>query len=452
VPAGLVAVDLATGQAIALTPWSDVPKGLKLLSTQRTDANGAFDFELPKLAENQIVKLVATKGGQTFTALFNSRGQTIGADTPTTATYKLQQGTAVSVTIRLRLTAGSTAATQAFEGALKLTFQLPVGTSAERQSAVLEAARKAAQDVEAALAKKPEVAARLVAAVNAEGAVNSVENFRTAVTNLGVFDAMFKAVQAELLAVAAQKLEVRKDLSPIRGSEFPLDQVVISPSGLFGFSGQRNPINLGGAVTTNFVPTPPRGGGSGVAAPSRRPSPWTVYPSSLSAGWVDGLAYLRGRNALVMGRDFSGIVGQFHRLELGTGVFTNLLPSFDSLINGVSQTQNSASETVFVGSVHGETGTGSMDGIYWYEPETSATGTLVTGLPGSGQLYAVGAGRNHVYAVRNGANQAMTAYSQTDPTASYVVHADTGPCWRSTVVGTNLAKPARNRAGFAVFK
>jgi hypothetical protein len=122
--ASVTAVDLAAGKAIALTPWSDVPTGLKLLSTQRTDVQGGFDlalghpwpsqdqplpgqvFELPKLADNQIVKLVATKGGQTFTALFNSRGQDIGADTPTTASYQLQQGAAVSVTIRLRLTAG----------------------------------------------------------------------------------------------------------------------------------------------------------------------------------------------------------------------------------------------------------------------------------------------------------------------------------------------------------
>jgi hypothetical protein len=136
--ASLTAVDLATGKAIGLTPWSDTPKGMKLLSTQKTDAKGTFDFELPKLDDGQIVKVIATKGAQTFTALFNRRGRVLGADTPSAATYQLQQGQAVSITVRLRLTVATTAATQAFEGVLKLTFQLPANLSADRQAAILE--------------------------------------------------------------------------------------------------------------------------------------------------------------------------------------------------------------------------------------------------------------------------------------------------------------------------
>jgi len=276
----LTAVDLATGKAIALTPWSDKPSTRRLLSTQRTDAKGAFDYELPTLDEGQIVKLVATKGTQTFTGLFNSRGQTLGADTPTTATYQLQQGQAVSITVRVRLTAGTTAVAQAFEGILKLTFQLPANLSAQRRAAILEMARKAAQQVEEALAKQPEVAARLVATVNSAGETNQVENFRTAVTNMGMFDPLFNATQAELLAIAAETLVSRPDLAPIMARDFPLDRVVISPSGLLGFSGQQGPIKLGGEVNSNFVPASSGGSGS---APAPALNPDEVFGLGLVA-------------------------------------------------------------------------------------------------------------------------------------------------------------------------
>jgi hypothetical protein len=273
--ATLTATDLVTGQPVALTPWSEAPQARRLLSTLRTDAKGVFNLEAPTLTEGQIIKLVATKGSQTFTALFNDKGQAVGGSEATSASYRLQQGTAVSVTIRLRLTAASTAASQAFEGVLRLTFQLPAEKSAERRAAALEAARQAALALEEALAKKPEVAGRLVSSLNSTGEVKSMEAFRTAVTNLGQFSALFKLVQAELRALSLETLTAPANFAPILARQFPLEDVVISPSGFLGFSGQQGPIVLAGQVQSNFVPTPPRGGGG-------RQAPVELPPARLS--------------------------------------------------------------------------------------------------------------------------------------------------------------------------
>lgn len=441
--AALTAFDLATGEAIVLSPWSDAPNAKTLQSTPVTDAQGAFDFELPKLTDGRVIKLVATKGTQSFSALFNHKGQAIGATTPTSVSYRLQQGTAVSVTIRLQLTAATTAATQAFEGALKLTFQLPAGISDERQSAVLEAARKAAQQVEQALAQKPEVAARLVATVNSEGAVTQVDNFRSAITNLGVFDSLFKAVQAELLAVAAQKLEVRTDLAPIDGSEFPLDQVVISASGMLGFSGQRTPINLGGAVTSNFVPTPARGGGGSAATPPPV-NPTSTFSLFNTGGGPDGIAWLRGTQKILVARDQRSGNAALDELDLltNTAVATETalaFPGAQGTFNGITQTQNPASKTVFIGWDSVAVPPVAAGAIFTFEPDTGATAVFLdnlgldswtTSFTGDGQIRALAAGRNDVYYMRmhNVAGtsnlQKMYRVSQTDPTATAVVQAN----------------------------
>jgi hypothetical protein len=234
--ASLTAVDLATGKAIALKAWSDTP-GQGATGTQRTDAKGAFNLELPKLGDDQLVKLTATAGSQTYTALFDARGRAVGAAGQQGASYRLAQGQAVSVTIRLKLTPATTAAAKAFEGALKLTFQLPKDAQQAERDRALAAAEQAAQEVEAALAARPELADGLVVSVGADGEVRDLDAFRSTIAKLGVFDKVFEAVKDRLLAVTAQKLTAEGELAPITAEDFPLDRVRISQGGGLSFTG-----------------------------------------------------------------------------------------------------------------------------------------------------------------------------------------------------------------------
>ncbi|MEB3223457.1 MAG: hypothetical protein VKS61_15395, partial [Candidatus Sericytochromatia bacterium] len=267
--ATLTAIDLATGQALTLRAWSDAGNGAT--GTQRTDAKGAFDLELPKLADDQLVKLVAVSGSQTYTALFDARGRAVGAAGAQGASYKLAQGQAVSITIRLKLTAATTAAAKAFEGALKLTFQLPREAREAERAAALAAAEAAAKEVEAALAAKPELASDLVVSVGADGEVKELDGFRSAMAKLGVFDKVFEAVQGRLVAVTAQQLTAEGTLDAITAEDFPLDRVTIREDGGFSFTGG-SVASLGGSVTSNYVPTPERKRSRGEeAAPAAAP-------------------------------------------------------------------------------------------------------------------------------------------------------------------------------------
>ncbi|MEB3221909.1 MAG: hypothetical protein VKS61_07490 [Candidatus Sericytochromatia bacterium] len=247
--ATLTAFDLATGQALTLRAWSETGSGAT--GTQRTDAKGAFDLDLPKLADDQVVKLVAVSGSQTFTALFDARGRAVGAVGAQGASYRLAQGQAVSITIRLKLTPATTAAAKAFEGALKLTFQLPKEAREAERNAALAAAEQAAKEVESALTTKPELAEDLVVSVGTNGEVRDVDAFRSAVSKLGVFDKVFSAVQGRLQAVTAQKLTADGKLDAITAEDFPLDKVAISKTGGLTFTGGGTPSTLGGDLSAS---------------------------------------------------------------------------------------------------------------------------------------------------------------------------------------------------------
>jgi hypothetical protein len=110
-------------------------------------------------------------------------------------------------------------------------------------------------------------------------------------------------------------------------------------------------------------------------------------------------------------------------LSLNTGTYSSLSLRVGDQIHGVAQTQHPASQTIFVGIRDNSTASASL---YWYEPLTDASGVWVAELNGSGNFTAVGAGRTHVYGALSGPNQKVMAYSQTDPSASYVVQTATG--------------------------
>jgi hypothetical protein len=273
--ASLSAFDLATGKPLALQVGAtSLPAGAKIL----TDAQGRFDLGLPSLAEGAIIKLVATTGAQTYTALFDARGRAVGAS------YRIQQ----AVTVKLKLSAASTAATAAFEGALKLTFQLPASVRDQERAATLAAAEQAAKSLEAALQDKPELAQTLVSNLGASGTLTDPIKFRDAVTKLGVFDQLFEAVKGRLVAVTVQTLSVSQEgLDPIRAADFPLDRVTISQSGTFTFTGGQATIGGGQGATFVSTTSSSSGGGGGgrrraaTPTPSPTPTPTAMKLTSL---------------------------------------------------------------------------------------------------------------------------------------------------------------------------
>jgi hypothetical protein len=395
--ASLTAVDLATGKAIALKAWSDTP-GQGATGTQRTDATGAFDLELPKLGDDQLVKLTATAGSQTYTALFDARGRAIGAASQQGASYRLAQGQAVSVTIRLKLTPATTAAAKAFEGALKLTFQLPKEAQQAERDRALAAAEQAAREVEAALAARPELADGLVVSVGADGEVRDLDAFRSTIAKLGVFDKVFEALKDRLLAVTAQKLTAEGELAPITAEDFPLDRVRISRGGSFTFTGGRGAV--GGTENSTFVPTPGRSRRRGTADPGPR---WVRFNAPAEVSWAASL----GRPSGLL---ISSGVGLLHMSP--TGVFTPIeelgLPR--GRRGGLAA---SSGKVVF--------GLEGMGGLFTLEPSNGATATIVE----NGDFKAIGAGASNYYAAQTGEETPVRWFSIANPSvASGVVRVD----------------------------
>ncbi|MEB3196751.1 MAG: hypothetical protein VKP62_06055 [Candidatus Sericytochromatia bacterium] len=418
--ASLTAIDLATGKAIALKPWTDAGGG-SAGATLRTDAQGAFELELPKLAADQVVKLVAVSGGQTYTALFDSRGRAIGGSPSAGAKYVLKQGQATLVTILVRLTAASTAASKAFEGVLKLQFQLPAEQVVANLNQVIDAAQKAATELETALARKPQMARSLVNAVGAQGEIGDIDKFRTAIANLGVFDTLFKLVEAEFKTVMAKQLTARQDAEAITAEDFPLDRVTITQGGGLVFGDIPTPIQMGGAVTQHFVPTPARGGGRSIVAkapPVFLPKLTRFNTPGTGGSGVDGVAFLRGLGTVLVAH-----YTHFKKLNLSTQTQADLGLGLTQNHTGVTQTRNLASQTVYVSG--GDRG----QFIYWYEPSGNAPATgIFTTLPTNvnmGGTFALAATSSRVYLVPYGSgNQTMRVFPQSDPSASRVVQAN----------------------------
>ncbi|MEB3195693.1 MAG: hypothetical protein VKP62_00675 [Candidatus Sericytochromatia bacterium] len=377
---------------------------------------------MTRLEPDQIVKLVAVSGPQTFTALFDAKGRALGATGAQGAAYKLSQaGEAVVITVRLTLTAATTAASKAFEGALKLTFQLPPEQRESERAAAIAAAEAAAKELAEALLRRPALARPLLTSVGADGEVREADAFRATVAKLGVFDRVFEAVQHRLVAVAAHKLTAEGTLAPITAEDFPLDRVAISQSGGLEFSGGNVPVALGGAHTTHFVPTPARGGRRSSLLPTLEPTPTppptlTVFPVVSNARDVDGLAFLRNTRLVLAARqEFLGTRGPLDQLNLDSGAYNRMSLGFrNSFTNGVTQTQNAASDTVYMsGGVNGTT-------IYWYEPlqNPPATGVLATNNQGD-RTYAIAAARSRVYVLplwrTSSVACRLRAYDQSSP-------------------------------------
>jgi hypothetical protein len=410
--ASLTAIDLATGRAITLDAWSETP-GRGATGTQRTDAKGAFDVELPELRDGQIVRLTATTGSQTFTALFDARARAraVGAAGAQGESYRLQQGQAASITFLLRLTPASTAAAKAFEGALKLTFQLPKGAQQAERDRALAAAEQAAKEVEAALAKRPELADDLVVSVGPDGEVRDLDAFRSTVARLGVFDQVFEAVQARLEALSARQLTAEGALDPVTAEDFPLDRVAITPGGGLVFTGGRSA--LGGDPGAHFLPTPARR--------TRRDAggnvPIRVEPAVFTLPFTPtALAFLRGGLGLLLGTDNpSG--PSLHRL-VPPGPSLPEAGSRRGQTTGIAQSLDTASDRVVVVGI---TETGQE--AFTYTVAADGTASTDVSLTQAGLLRPqAAAGRSRFYVLESGIqafnDTRVRWYDQLTPTTS----------------------------------
>ncbi|MEB3222718.1 MAG: hypothetical protein VKS61_11625 [Candidatus Sericytochromatia bacterium] len=281
-----------------------------------TDTKGAFDLALPPLAPGQVVKLRAVAGDQTYLALFDASGKAIGQDTAP-AGYALRQAGGVS--LRLKLTIGSTAIANAFEGVIKLQLRLPPAQVASAIAAVFERVQVVAKQVEAVLAASPELGAKLLATVDEKGDVADITDFRETMKTLGLFETVYAVVQQELQTVAKETNIDNKALEAITAENFPLAiNVTVTPSGTIIVTDEAGkPTTLfpeGAAGPSGEAPgTPATGGtttgggsaegssggggsGGGTTAPVASPTPTPVPPSRvIITNLPGGLATIAGR-------------------------------------------------------------------------------------------------------------------------------------------------------------
>jgi hypothetical protein len=236
-----------------------------------TDVGGRFDCALAGLTPGQVVKVVATANGRTLVAVFDGSGNAIGAEA---SAYRLTQA-AGALVVRLRLTLASTAASKAFEGAIKLQFQRT--DSPEAITQVLAAARRTLGTLEQAIARKPELATRLADLVGANGEIAQTRAFTEVVAALGVVDAVAQDIKDTLRTLGtATEATVTGDLDKVTAEDFPIGTVTITEGGTYTYTDGQGEAVDGALATGRFEPTEtpaPTAGTSETPAPSATPTP-----------------------------------------------------------------------------------------------------------------------------------------------------------------------------------
>jgi hypothetical protein len=407
--AALAAFDLVTGKALPLVTW---PDGAAV--TPRTDTNGAFELALAPPGGDRLVRLVAVSDARCFTAVFDARGRTIGTAPAPNAAYRLGQTGAF--TVRLRLTPASTAATKAFEGALKLSFRRADDGREAVLAATFTAAEQAVRDVELALARRPELAEPLLRSIGKDGLVEDLDAFRATIANLGVFDALFEAVKARLIAVTAMPLTADERQAPLRHQDFPLDRVTIQGDGTFRFSGGPA-VRLSGVSGQAFIPTPVRRRRR--SAPGDGVRSYAFVPD-FTGSIISELAVLSANELLV------GCAPRLYRYDLRTEVATVAQGSDDTANTFFAQnefiaaapTRRPGLDSVLVSFF-------VNDQLSIFQPLTN---TLEFLLPG--RHAAVGAGLTHYYACQMQDGAAVRWFEQADPQSSGTLLLEDGSEWR----------------------
>ncbi|MEB3285776.1 MAG: hypothetical protein VKN33_10865 [Candidatus Sericytochromatia bacterium] len=409
VTAGLLTVyDLATGEPIPLQATTSERK-LRRLFTDFRGSEGRFRFRIPDSSDGQsdepsvtrALKLVVTGPTGTLCAII--------PETPSSALAP------ISRTGDIVLNPPSTVASQSFEGIIKLTFRLPPDEASLKRAELFSAMLQASTRAETALSKRPSALRPLLESIDITGNTKKPDAFRQSVQDLQIFSELFEAIRGHLLDISTRSLlSPQPKLSPIQAHEFPLDEVIISSSGLLGFSGQRAPIQLGQqGASHSFVPTPPRGGGGGNASVTPPPAVRTpkVFELDNPILYVYDLAFLRGRNEIAVARRNPMMtllrLSDESETDVGFGLGD---------IWTVSQMQ-AGSETLCVGTDGGA----DQGNIYSFAPNTNATAPLSTFGPrpyrllnGLHPLHVLEAGKHEIY-VRSPANASVNSIERIAP-------------------------------------
>ncbi|MEB3224010.1 MAG: hypothetical protein VKS61_18205, partial [Candidatus Sericytochromatia bacterium] len=179
-------------------------------------------------------RLVAEKDGQALVTVVDGLGQ--GLSEGGAAGYRLQQA---GGTILVELSPATTAVAKAFEGALKLQFELAEpGARAAGLSEVFVQARQATRAVRAQLRKDPDLARRIAAAVDARGALRDVQAFQRSAAEGQLDRELAPRVVEVLNAFVARKGsqggagEARGGGPRLDGRDFPLGDVTVERGGV----------------------------------------------------------------------------------------------------------------------------------------------------------------------------------------------------------------------------
>ncbi|MEB3222751.1 MAG: hypothetical protein VKS61_11810 [Candidatus Sericytochromatia bacterium] len=278
--ATLQAFDLATG------------RGLPLSRAGQTDADGRFEVELPGGTTPRLVKLVASKDGRSLTTVVDARMARAIEAAPSAGIitdrggagligergqgYSLAQAV-VGETLSLRLNLASTAATQAFEGALKVHLQ--VQGSAATLEQVFTAVNRAALALQSALDAAPALATRLADTIGTDGQIQDLPAFQQVLADLRLVEAVTEAVHAVLKEAASLPQDPEAPPTSLTPEDFPIGQVTVAGA-TFTFETREGETVQG---TVASVPAPPEQTSTSGASPTPTPGSSTAPEATPTA-------------------------------------------------------------------------------------------------------------------------------------------------------------------------
>ncbi|MEB3198661.1 MAG: hypothetical protein VKP62_15805 [Candidatus Sericytochromatia bacterium] len=255
------AFDLATGKELVLVPYSEqgMPRPA-VASRTLADGQGRFDYELPVITTDQVIKVVAEWDGRALVGLVDGTGRTVGG-APESAKHRLLQAEAtrlLQLTINLKLTAATTSAAKSFEGVLKTSFQLRGNSAANALGAAMKAASEAIADLERSLNQKSAVQDQIALALDDRGEFDPTAKFQTLLDGVGQVDPLLGRVESLLKQFSEiQKQEAppkNQNLDAITQEDFPLGRIKITLDGSFSFTDESGKTVSGTFGSGQFVP------------------------------------------------------------------------------------------------------------------------------------------------------------------------------------------------------
>jgi hypothetical protein len=233
--AQLRAFDLATGAGVPLTFRAQAaPASYAVLqAVPTTTAVGGFNFALPSVAPERVLKLVATQGDRTWIGLWLSPPE----PTPQGAT--------------LRLTATSTVLARCVEGVLKLGFRLGPARRGQASRRTLARLEALTPGLETSFTRVPNSEPLALLSGNVPGSEELA--LLKALRDIGADAALASETTALMQAVAADLAADAPDaggLFPLQGADFPIGRFTQAPDGSFTWAGP------GGAVVTGKAGRP----------------------------------------------------------------------------------------------------------------------------------------------------------------------------------------------------